>query len=106
MSEEQPWVRVCAHADAPQPGEVRETDASGVAVCLANIGGRLHALDNWCPHRRGPLGQGWVEGNAVVCPWHSWAFDVESGEAQPPDYGHVDVFPVKEEEDAVWVRLG
>lgn len=68
--------------------------------------GRLAALDNWCPHRRGPLGQGWIEGNAVVCPWHSWAFDVDSGYAVPPDRGHVDVLPLRLEGDDVLVDIG
>lgn len=50
------WVRLCAAHEAPRPGEVKEAEAQGVAVCLTNVGGRLAALDNWCPHRRGPLG--------------------------------------------------
>jgi len=82
-----------------------EAETNGVAVCLANVGGNLAAMDNWCPHRRGPLGQGWIEGRAVVCPWHAWAFDVETGLALPPERAKVDVFPVKIEDDAVWVDI-
>ena len=100
------WVRLCALAEAPQPGNVAEMETNGVAVCIANHDGRLSALDNWCPHRRGPLGQGWLEGNAVVCPWHSWAFDVETGQAQPPDSGRVEVFPLRVEGDDVLVNIG
>ena len=100
------WVRLCARAEAPAPGNVAEMEAQGVAVCIANIDGQLSAIDNWCPHRRGPLGQGWVEGNTVVCPWHSWAFDVHTGQAQPPDSGAVDVFPLRLEGDDVLVNIG
>ena len=100
------WVRICSVAEAPAEGTVIEADAQGVAVCLARVGGKLSALDNWCPHRRGPLGQGWVEGNAVVCPWHSWTFDVTSGEAEFPVSERVAVFPVRVEEDDVFVQLG
>jgi len=82
-----------------------EAEMNGVAVCLANVGGNLAAMDNWCPHRRGPLGQGWIEGKAVVCPWHAWAFDAETGVALPPERAKVDVFPVKIEDDAVWVDI-
>ena len=60
------WVRVCGVAEAPQSGQVMEADAAGVGICLANVNGELGALDNWCPHRRGPLGQGCVEGESVV----------------------------------------
>ncbi len=99
------WIQLCPLADAPAAGQVIEAEVEGVAVCLANIGGTLSALDNWCPHRRGPLGQGWIEGNAVVCPWHSWAFDTETGVADYPENERVAVFPVRIEADAVLVEL-
>jgi nitrite reductase (NADH) small subunit len=83
-----------------------EAEANGVSVCLANLEGTLAAVDNWCPHRRAPLGQGWIEGKTVVCPWHSWAFDVETGVALPPERAKVDVFPVKIEGNDVLVDIG
>jgi nitrite reductase (NADH) small subunit len=100
------WVRLCGVNEAPAEGSVREAEALGVAVCLARIGGELSALDNWCPHRRGPLGQGWVEGQAVVCPWHSWTFDVRTGEAEFPVNERVAVFPVRVEGEDVLIEVG
>lgn len=99
------WVRLCGAGEAPKPGEVMEAEVSGVGVCLANVDGRLSALDNWCPHRRGPLGQGWLEGEAVVCPWHSWAFSTVTGVAEPPERAKVDVFRVKVEGEDVLVNI-
>jgi len=99
------WVRLCGVGEAPGVGSVMEAEVKGVAVCLANVGGRLCALDNVCPHRQGPLGQGWLEGEAVVCPWHSWAFNVDTGVAEPPERARVDVFPVKLEGEDVLVNL-
>ena len=89
------------------PGRVKSwrQRPAEVAVCLANVGGRLAAMDNWCPHRRGPLGQGWVEGEAVVCPWHSWAFSTITGVAEPPERANVDVFPLKVEGEDLFVNL-
>ncbi len=99
------WVRLCSAAEAPTEGNVVEADAGGVSVCLARLNGRLAAVDNWCPHRRGPLGQGWIEGEAVVCPWHAWAFNLETGVAEPPERASVDVFPVRVEGEDVLVDL-
>ena len=99
------WVRLCGVGEVPGVGGVMEAEDKGVAVCLANVEGRLCALDNVCPHRQGPLGQGWLEGEAVVCPWHSWAFNVDTGVAEPPERARVDVFPVKVEGEDVLVNL-
>jgi nitrite reductase (NADH) small subunit len=82
-----------------------EAEVNGVGVCLANLRGELSALDNRCPHRGGPLGQGWIEGEAVVCPWHSWAFNLKTGQAEYPEKERVAVFPVKVEEGAVLIDL-
>jgi nitrite reductase (NADH) small subunit len=99
------WVRLCSVGEAPGEGQVMEAEAAGVALCVANVGGKISALDNLCPHRRGPLGQGWLEGNAVVCPWHSWSFDVCSGVADYPENERVAVFPVKVEGGDLLVEL-
>lgn len=99
------WVRLCAESEVPQAGAVGAFEARGVTVCLANVEGTLHALDNWCPHRRGPLGEGWLEGSTVVCPWHCWAFEVNSGKALPPETGKVAVFDVKMEDGEVLVNI-
>ncbi len=99
------WVRLCGVGEAPAAEQVMEAEAHGVAICLANVGGELSALDNWCPHRQGPLGQGWIEGESVVCPWHSWTFNVRTGEAEYPVRERVTVFPLKTEGDDVMVEL-
>ena len=76
-----------------------------MGVCLANVSGELSALDNVCPHRQGPLGQGWVEGEAVVCPWHSWAFNAKTGVAEYPEGERVGSFAVRVEGEDVLVEI-
>ena len=99
------WIRLCGAHEAPKPGEVMEAHVGTVAVCLANVEGHLCALDNVCPHRGGPLGGGWLEGDAVVCPWHSWAFSTTTGVAHLPEKGKVNVFSVKIEGEDLLVEL-
>ena len=100
------WVRLCAVKEAPAEGAVAEFDVQGTGVCLAKVGGEFAAVDNLCPHRQGPLGQGWIEGGAVVCPWHSWTFDLKTGEAEFPVNERVKVFPVKVEGGDLLVEIG
>ncbi len=99
------WVPLCHLDQAPAEGEVHETEVDGVAICLARHNGTLSALDNWCPHRQGPLGQGWLDGGAVICPWHSWAFDLQTGVASPPERAVVQVFALRVEADQVLIEI-
>ncbi len=48
-----------------------------IAVCHTASG--FYALDNTCPHRGGPLGEGDIIGEELICPWHLWGFDVATG---------------------------
>jgi nitrite reductase/ring-hydroxylating ferredoxin subunit len=70
-----PFVRTVKLGELP-PGTVREFSVEGRAIALANVEGKIYAINNICLHHGGPLGQGMLEGKAVTCPWHSWQFDV------------------------------
>jgi nitrite reductase (NADH) small subunit len=71
-------VRVAAVVDVPT-GTGRVVEAGGKDIALFNVDGRFYAIDNVCPHRGGPLGEGDLEGTIVVCPWHAWKWDVTGG---------------------------
>lgn len=46
--------------------------------------GRLFATQSRCPHRNGPLADGVVGANAVICPLHAKKFDLKSGQCTEP----------------------
>jgi len=71
-------TRVAGVGDLPA-GEARVVQAAGRLVALFNVDGTFYALDNTCPHRGGPLGEGDLEGAIVSCPWHAWRWDVRNG---------------------------
>jgi nitrite reductase (NADH) small subunit len=71
-------VKIGSRSDLP-PGAGKVSVACGRALALFNVAGEIHALDNACPHRGGPLGEGHLEGTRVTCPWHGWQFDVRTG---------------------------
>jgi nitrite reductase/ring-hydroxylating ferredoxin subunit len=99
------YVPALAVADLP-PGCAAEVTVAGQPVALFNVGGTFHALANRCPHRGGPLGQGFVDGSQVSCPWHNWTFDVTTGANVAGPDQKVARYEVKVEHGQVCVRLG
>lgn len=65
-------------------------------VVLANVEGRFHAFGNICPHAEGPLGEGFLDGHIVECPWHNGQWDITTGKGLTA-FASVDiaVFPVR-----------
>lgn len=72
-------VEVAHLMDLP-PGSMKSIDLDGRPLALFHTASGIHATDGRCPHRGGPLAEGDLIGEQVVCPWHLWTFDVRSGQ--------------------------
>lgn len=70
------FVKVATASEIPD-GEMKIVCDGEVVV--ANVGGRFHAFGNVCPHAEGPLGEGFLDGHTVECPWHNGQWDVTTG---------------------------
>jgi nitrite reductase (NADH) small subunit len=81
------------------PGEGRNFAVCGetIAVFRTRAAG-LFATQAECPHRRGPLADGLVGGTTLICPLHSWKFDLATGNAQFGDCG-LKTYPVRVDEN-------
>ena len=97
-------VRVVAAAELPA-GQGRVVEAQGRFLALFNVDGCFYALDNACPHRGGPIGEGDLAGTLVSCPWHAWRFDVTTGANANNPAVRMPCFPAAVEDGQVFVEL-
>jgi len=87
-------------------GEAKVVKANGVEVALCKVEGRIYCVENKCSHDDGPLGEGLLDGYAIVCPRHGARFDVRTGEVlRMPAAFPCRVFAVKTQGDAVQVDV-
>ena len=75
------WTAVLAEGEltANRP---RRVEVDGVAVVLVRQGGQVRALAATCSHLGGPLDEGKLEDDGIVCPWHGSCFALDSGEVR------------------------
>lgn len=92
-------------SELPDPGRtVVEVDDR--LIVLIHAGGAFYALDDVCTHDGGPLGEGALEGQAIVCPRHGARFDIRDGRAvSMPATKPTRVHEVQVSGDQVLVRL-
>jgi nitrite reductase (NADH) small subunit len=70
--------------------------------------GAVYATQARCPHKQGPLADGIVGGETVVCPYHAWKFHLGTGGGLPtnPGAGCLRVYPVSVDGDgSVWLTV-
>src|SRR5256885_6588783 len=89
------YVKLTTQSELPGDGEAKEFELGDKVICVANVNGTISAMDNVCLHRGGPLGQGVIEGDKIVCPWHGWSFDPVTGAATHDSSARVPVYAVK-----------
>jgi 3-phenylpropionate/trans-cinnamate dioxygenase ferredoxin component len=77
------FVKV-AKTDEIVPGQGKMIEVGGKKIALFNVEGSVHAMDDTCTHRGGPLSEGILDGKQVTCPWHGAIYDVTTGEVLGP----------------------
>ncbi|HEV8481283.1 MAG TPA: nitrite reductase small subunit NirD [Candidatus Eisenbacteria bacterium] len=98
-------VTLCPVDVIPENGG-RQFRIDGREVAVFKVDGKLYALDGKCPHRGGPLGFGDViEGQRVMCPWHAWSFDLQTGACDVAPLESVRTFPVRVEDGQVVIEI-
>jgi nitrite reductase/ring-hydroxylating ferredoxin subunit len=80
-----------AEVDELEPGDRKHVGIKGREITVLNVDGSYYAVENFCPHMGGPVGNGpllHVEfRDIILCPLHEWLFDLDSGNV---------VFPIKQ----------
>ena len=68
---------------AVPPGEGRTFDVGSCRIAVFHTRhGQVFAAQAECPHRKGPLADGLLGGNTLVCPLHAWRFELTTGASQ------------------------
>ena len=87
-------------------GQFKELVVQGKAILLCHTAESFYAIDNACTHDDGPLGDGWLDGQAIECPRHGARFDVTTGKVVClPAAVPIHAYRVKVEKDDVKVNI-
>jgi nitrite reductase (NADH) small subunit len=77
------WVQLGAVEDLPDEGGLFVRHQQHAYAIFGNESGEVWVLDDACPHAGASLSAGHLSDGCAVCPWHSWGFELATG--QCPD---------------------
>jgi len=88
------------------PGTMKRADVRGRRILLANVDGRICAVDDTCTHEEASLSTGVLKGELVKCPLHGSRFNVCTGEAlEEPAEENLRTYPVRMEGGRILIGL-
>jgi 3-phenylpropionate/trans-cinnamate dioxygenase ferredoxin component len=89
------FVEIAPANDLPS-GERLFVEIRDQPIVLFNIAGKFFAIGDVCTHDNGPLGDGMLEGNTIICPRHGAEFDVRTGKAlMLPAVVDIPAYPIR-----------
>ncbi len=85
-----------APADQLPNGERLYVEVGGKPIVVFNLAGKLFAIGDVCSHDNGPVGDGEIEENEIICPRHGGRFDIRTGKATSlPAVVDIPSYPVR-----------
>jgi nitrite reductase/ring-hydroxylating ferredoxin subunit len=86
--------------------ELAQVSVGRVRLSLSCVDGDFAAVSGVCNHAGGPLGEGRLAGEYIVCPWHNWKYHRRTGEGEP-GFGEdrVPRHDLREEDGKLYVNL-
>ena len=97
------FFKVAKTSEIPQ-GEKKLVEVDFVPVAIFNVSGEYYAIEDVCTHDGGPLAEGKLEGEEIMCPRHGARFNVKTGQALcMPAFESVECYEVKIENDELCV---
>lgn len=89
------FIEIAPASELPN-GERLFVDLGDKPIVIFNIAGQFFAIGDVCTHDDGPLGDGVIEGNNIVCPRHGAEFDIRTGKVmQMPAVIDIPAYPVQ-----------
>ncbi len=98
------WTDV-GDAESFPPGRGRTVRAGDLALAVFRLEEGWFAVDDACPHQGASLASGLAHGGRVICPLHSWVFDLSTGRCPRESHEPVATHPVRVRSGRVEVLL-
>lgn len=87
-----------------EEGAGKTVEVLGREYALFRVEGEIRCIDSACPHEGASLAEGELKDGVVVCPWHSWSFDVCTGCSVDPPDNDVQSHEVLAEQGCIYIR--
>jgi nitrite reductase/ring-hydroxylating ferredoxin subunit len=98
------WYKVAGIQYATTPF-IKKIKVNGKGICLVGYEGKIYALSATCPHAGAELSGGWCKDGKLICPFHRYSYDINTGRGDPGQNDYVDVYTVEVREDGIYIGM-
>lgn len=99
------YFKIAKAADLPN-GERLFFELDGKPIVLFALNGEYLAIEDVCTHDSGPVGEGELDGEQIICPRHGARFDIRTGKVLSfPAVTDLKVYKVRVKDEYIEVGM-
>lgn len=98
------WYKVAEAQDGPT--RLQAVRAGGKKICLIYVNKHYYATQLSCPHAGADLSAGWCAQGKLICPYHRYTYDLQTGRGGPGQGDFVKTYKVELKKGDVYVQVG
>lgn len=84
---------------------ITKVKAGRTSICLVGFEGQIYALSAICPHAGADLSEGLCVKGKIVCPYHRYTYNLETGKGGEGQNDFVATYPVEIRENGIYVGI-
>ncbi|MBK0383870.1 Rieske 2Fe-2S domain-containing protein [Pedobacter sp. SD-b] len=97
------WVAIEKHQI--KDVELQLITVEGKKICLVKYNSEYFATAAKCPHAGADISQGWCENGFLVCPFHRYKYNLETGRGIIGQGDYIEIYPIKESKDQLLIGV-
>ncbi|OAQ39538.1 hypothetical protein A5893_08040 [Pedobacter psychrophilus] len=97
------WIAINKNELKDMPIQILVVE--GKKICLVHYNDEYFATSAKCPHAGADISQGWCESGYLVCPFHRYKYNLETGRGVAGQGDYIEKYSVKENENQLLIGL-
>jgi nitrite reductase/ring-hydroxylating ferredoxin subunit len=103
MARQLRWIKLSELEILPDDDFVKSVQVNKKRICLIKTEDRWFATQAKCPHAGADLSQGWCKNGKLICPFHRYEYDLQSGKGAPGQDDYIDTYPLQIRQDGIYI---
>jgi 3-phenylpropionate/trans-cinnamate dioxygenase ferredoxin subunit len=103
MARQLRWIKLFELEILPDDDFIKSVQVNKKRICLIKTEDRWFATQAKCPHAGADLSQGWCKNGKLICPFHRYEYDLQSGKGAPGQGDYIDTYPLQIRRDGIYI---
>lgn len=103
MARQLRWIKLFELEILPDDDFIKSVQVNKKRICLIKTHDRWFATQAKCPHAGADLSQGWCKNGKLICPFHRYEYDLQTGKGAPGQGDYIDTYPLQIRQDGIYI---